>query len=144
MRILFSTPVKMVGSMNQPLPHSGRVAGVPPSCNSQPSSLAMSMYFSTFSYCGGVVTGPTSVLMSIGFPIFALFANSTTRRTKSSWMERCTSSREPAMQVCPVAAKMPEIAPLTALSRLASSKTMLGDLPPSSRLTFLRPAAAAW
>jgi hypothetical protein len=39
------------------------------------------------------------------------------------------------MQVWPVAAKMPEIAPLTAASR--SAKMMFGDLPPSSRLTCL-------
>ncbi len=42
------------------------------------------------------------------------------------------------MQVWPVAAKMPETAPLTASSRLQSSNTMLGDLPPSSSDTFLK------
>ncbi len=41
------------------------------------------------------------------------------------------------MQVCPVAAKMPEIAPPTASSRIQSSNTMFGDLPPSSSETFL-------
>jgi hypothetical protein len=46
--------------------------------------------------------------------------------------------REPAMQVCPVAAKMPDTAPLTASSRSASSNTMFGDLPPSSSPTFLK------
>ena len=39
------------------------------------------------------------------------------------------------MQVWPVAAKMPEIAPAAAASRSQSSNTMLGDLPPSSRVT---------
>jgi len=48
------------------------------------------------------------------------------------------------MQVCPVAAKMPETAPLTAASKSASAKTTLGDLPPSSRLTCLKSRAAAW
>ena len=47
------------------------------------------------------------------------------------------------MQVWPVAAKMPEIAPLTALSISASSNTMFGDLPPSSMLTRFSPRAAA-
>ena len=47
------------------------------------------------------------------------------------------------MQVCPVAAKMPEIAPLTASSRMQSSNTMLGDLPPSSSDTFLKLLAAS-
>ena len=42
------------------------------------------------------------------------------------------------MQVWPVAAKMPEMTPLTALSRSASSNTMFGDLPPSSSVTCLR------
>ena len=46
------------------------------------------------------------------------------------------------MQVCPVAAKIPATAPLTALSRFASANTMLGDLPPSSRLTRLMSFAA--
>src|SRR5258706_13178424 len=46
------------------------------------------------------------------------------------------------MQVCPVAAKIPDTAPLTASSMTASSNTMLGDLPPSSSPTFLKPRAA--
>ena len=63
--------------------------------------------------------------------------------TNSSWMLSCTSRREPAMQVWPVAAKMPEIAPLTASSMIASSNTMLGDLPPSSSDTCLNACAAS-
>ena len=47
------------------------------------------------------------------------------------------------MQVCPVAAKMPEMTPGTADFTSASSKTMLGDLPPSSSETRLMPRAAA-
>ena len=47
------------------------------------------------------------------------------------------------MHVCPVAAKMPEIAPLTASSKIQSSNTMLGDLPPSSSETFLKVLAAS-
>ena len=46
------------------------------------------------------------------------------------------------MQVWPVAAKMPATTPLAAASRSASSKTMLGDLPPSSSVTRARCAAA--
>ena len=44
------------------------------------------------------------------------------------------------MHVCPVAAKMPEITPFTALSMSASSNTMFGDLPPSSIVTRFMPA----
>ena len=49
------------------------------------------------------------------------------------------------MQVWPVAAKMPASAPMIAFLRSASSKMMLGDLPPSSRVagTRARPATAA-
>ncbi len=89
-----------------------------------------------------VVTGPTWVSSDMGLPMRAVLAKATRRSTKASWMLSCTSRREPAMQVWPVAAKMPAMAPLTALSSCASSKTMLGDLPPNSRLTFLRPEAA--
>ncbi len=42
-----------------------------------------------------------------------------------------------------MAAKMPETTPLTADSRSASSNTMLGDFPPSSRLTCLSSGAAS-
>ena len=46
------------------------------------------------------------------------------------------------MQVCPVAANTPAMTPLTALSRSASSKTICGDLPPSSSDTRAPRAAA--
>ena len=73
----------------------------------------------------------------------AVRANATSRSTNSSWIVSCTSRREPAMQVWPLAAKMPDTAPLTASSMTASSNTMLGDLPPSSSVTgFNWPAAA--
>ena len=45
----------------------------------------------------------------------ASLATSTSVLTNSSWIERCSSRREPAMQVWPVAAKMPEMAPMTAV-----------------------------
>jgi hypothetical protein len=48
------------------------------------------------------------------------------------------------MHVWPVAAKMPETTPLLVASRSASSKTMFGDFPPSSRLTFARWSAASF
>ena len=40
--------------------------------------------------------------------------------------------------------KMPDAAPGMATDRSASGNTIAGDLPPSSRLTFLRLPAAAW
>ena len=94
-------------------------------------------------YCGGVVTGPTWVSSLLGSPSRACLAMATSFSTNWSWMLSCRSSREPAMQVWPVAAKMPEMAPLTASSRMQSSNTMLGDLPPSSSDTFLKVLAAS-
>ena len=132
MRMWLRTPVKMVGCTNQPVPHSGAVPLSPPSTAVAPSARAMSMYSSTLRYCGGVVIGPTWVSALIGSPMRAVRATASRRSTKASWMLSCTSSREPAMQVWPVAAKMPEIAPNAACSRSASSNTTLGDLPPSS------------
>ena len=59
----------------------------------------------------------------------AVFASASSFSMNASWMLSCSSRREPAMQVWPVAAKMPETAPFTASSRFASSNTMFGDLP---------------
>jgi hypothetical protein len=42
-RIWLFTPEKIVGSMNQPSPHSGRAAGLPPSASCAPSFCAMPM-----------------------------------------------------------------------------------------------------
>ena len=75
MRIEFFTPLKIVGSTNQPSPHSGALGRFPPSTGVAPSAFAISMYFSTFSSCGLFVMGPTWVSSSIGFPIFAVFAS---------------------------------------------------------------------
>ena len=94
-------------------------------------------------YWGLVVIGPTWVSLLAGSPMRAVEAKATSLSVKASWMESWTSRRDPAMQVWPVAAKMPDTAPLTAPSMSASSKTMLGDLPPSSSVTGFRPLAAA-
>ncbi len=88
------------------------------------------------------MTGPTCVSVLLGSPSRAVFAIAMSFSTNSSWMVSWSSRREPAMQVWPVAAKIPEIAPETASSRMASSKTMFGDLPPSSSETFLKLFAA--
>ncbi len=51
-------------------------------------------------------------------------------------MPDCTISRLAQTQVWPVLRYLLAIAPSTAASRSASSKTMNGALPPSSRLSF--------
>src|SRR5260370_29089535 len=47
-------------------------------------------------------------------------------------MLSCINSREPAQHTCPWLNQIPSTSPSTVLSRSASSKTMKGDLPPSS------------
>ena len=51
---------------------------------------------------------------------------------------RAAGRREPALHTSPLPPKMPQNAPFMAASKSASGKTMLGDLPPSSRLSRLR------
>ena len=60
------------------------------------------------------------------------------RRRKSSAMVSWRMSREPAMQAWPWLWKMAKAEPFTAASMLASAKTMLAPLPPSSSCTRLR------
>ena len=57
-------------------------------------------------------------------------------------MLSCTNSRDPAMQVCPVAAKIPAIPPETAAARSASGNTIWADFPPSSKVSRLKSADA--
>ena len=49
-----------------------------------------------------------------------------------SAMFSCTSRRDPAQQTCPWLNQIASTTPSTTLSRSESSKTMKGDLPPSS------------
>ena len=58
-------------------------------------------------------------------------------------MPRWTYSREPARHTWPALLKTARIDQSTAPASSASSKTMLAPLPPSSRLTGTRLAAAA-
>src|SRR4051794_4127839 len=57
-------------------------------------------------------------------------------------MPDATNSLEPAKQICPELRKIASTAQWTALSRSASSKTMLAPFPPSSRETGARWVAA--
>ena len=84
MRMRLFTPVKMVGSTNQPSPHSGREARDPPTATPAPSPLAMSMYFRIFSSCGWLAIGPTWVSALIGSPILASLNMATSLSTKRS------------------------------------------------------------
>ena len=50
-------------------------------------------------------------------------------------MARCTSARVPDSQTWPLCMNVPQSTPAAAMSRSASSRTMLADLPPSSSVT---------
>jgi hypothetical protein len=80
---------------------------------------------------------------SIPEPSLIDLAISATPSTTSSNLSCWTNSREPAMQHWLWLKKIALAAPSTAPAS-ASSKTMFGLLPPSSRVTFLRLPAAAW
>ncbi len=70
-------------------------------------------------------------------------AMSATPETTSSNRLSWTNSREPATQHWPWLKKIALAAPGMARAGSTSSKTTLGLLPPSSRLTFFRLPAAA-
>ncbi len=68
-------------------------------------------------------------------------ASAMNRPRKSSAIDSCRMSREPAMQAWPWLWKIANAEPLTAASMSASAKTMLAPLPPSSSWTrFTLPA----
>ena len=67
----------------------------------------------------------------------------TSRPTTSSATASNTNSRLVARQAWPQLKKRPTLAALTARSRSASSQTIIGSDPPSSRVTRLRCSAAA-
>ena len=115
----------------------------PPVTSRAPSASAAAIRPCTFSRWPSKATGPISVSASSGSPSRTVAARAATRSSSSSCTARSTSSREPAMHVCPVAANTPATTPLAAASRSASANTTCGDLPPSSRLTRARCPAAA-
>jgi hypothetical protein len=141
-----STPVKMVGATNWPAAcSSGPVAGPPPSTQVRALGFARCRCrTSTFSYCGSRGHRADIGVGRIHRVSPMRAANGRARRAASVnrfadpafWSSR----REPAMQVWPVAAKMPEIdAHDGGLVEVGNpSNTMLGDLPPSSSETRLQ------
>ena len=70
-------------------------------------------------------------------------AASVSAATNSSWMPGPASTRVAAVQSWPALKSPAPAMPSAAFSMSASSKTMTGALPPSSRWTRLRSAAAA-
>ena len=62
------TPVKTVGSTNQPPARRGSVGTRPPAASVAPSPRAMSMYDSTLSCCAFEMIAPIVVAGSVGGP----------------------------------------------------------------------------
>ena len=77
--------------------------------------------------------------MPVGMP----FAASASAATNSSWMPACTSTRVAAVQSWPALKRPAPAMPSAAFAMSASSNTMHGALPPSSRCTRLRSWEAA-
>ena len=125
--------ISTVGSMKKP-----RSPNVPPPASAvAPSALPDSRKLLTRLNCSSDTIGPIWVLTSKPEPSLIDFAISATPPTTSSKRFWCTNSREPATQHWPWLKKMALADPSIAASS-ASSKTMFGLLPPSSRLTFFR------
>src|SRR5579859_3853569 len=95
-------------------------SGWPPAATVAPSLAADSRNDSTLRYCGSVATGPISVSAARGSPSWIDRARSAIFATSASCTDRATSSRDPAMQVWPVAANTPASTPLQAASKSAS------------------------
>ena len=84
-----------------------------------------------------------SVDSAVGSPTRSSRAAATKRSTNSSWIDCSTRMRLPARQTSPLLWKIPAMLPGTARSRSQSAKTMLADLPPSSKETGVSAGAAA-
>ena len=142
----WNSPLTLTSWKLAPALAAGFTAVIKPSEFTSASMIELAKLFTEAGFPNGVVnvaTGPIWVPASVGSPSLTSFVKSISLATKVSWIERCTRSRDPAWQLWPVAAKIPETTPLTACSRSASSKTMLGDLPPSSSVTVLKLRAAS-
>ena len=95
------------------------------------------MCSSTLATAASSINGPCSTPSSNPLPTLSARTASERRSTNASWIPSCTSSRFAQTHVWPVLRNFDAIAPSTAASRSASSKTRSGALPPSSSETFL-------
>ena len=88
------------------------------------------------------MAGPICTVSSSPLPTFSFLARSTRRSTNSRWTPFCTMIRLVAVQRRPVVPIAPLRVPTTARSRLASSSTIIGFLPPNSSEQCLKLWAA--
>ncbi len=84
-----------------------------------------------------------SLLLSSGSPTRSLPSRAASLARIAPATPSCTSNREPAQQTWPWLNQIESTTPSTALSMSASSKTMNGDLPPSSSVRLLPLPAVA-
>ena len=127
------TPVSSVGSKNRP-PRSWRRRRAAPR---RPWRARRRRAHDLLEPCWSI-SGPTSTPCSVPGPTRSArdrLARSARRRRRGS--PSCTSRRLAAMQTWPALRNLQMIAPATAASRSASSKTRNGALPPSSSESFL-------
>src|SRR5581483_2546664 len=102
---------------------------------------ASAMWASTLPNASSLISGPWSTSSSNPFPTRSACTAAPSRSTKASWIPDWTRSRLAQTQVWPAFLNFEAIAPSTASSRSASSKTISGALPPSSSATFFTVAA---
>mmetsp|Transcript_27102 Transcript_27102/g.48884 ORF Transcript_27102/g.48884 Transcript_27102/m.48884 type:complete len:247 (-) Transcript_27102:502-1242(-) len=114
----------------------------PPVSSRAPSFFPVSMYPRTLSICWVSTCGPWSTCPK-GSPTRRSWAALTNLLANSSYTSLWTKMRVPAQQTWPWLAKTPIAAQATASSRSASPKMIVGDLPPSSNVTFFRFVSAA-
>ena len=113
----------------------------PPSRSSAPSRMELLTTSSMFNAASLFITGPISVDSSIGFPIFSLLVFSIRRSMNSSATLLSRMILLTPQHIWPENVKAPVTASSTAFSISASSRTINGSFPPSSRVSFL---LAAW
>jgi hypothetical protein len=134
-----ATSVNRVGGKNQPSRgqlHEG--------CHSTaPSSRPRCTRSWIFCSCTGAMIAPMSTALSSGSPTRNVSIRPLSLATSRSATPSCTRIREPAQQTWPWLNQIASTTPSTTLSRSASGKTMKGDLPPSSRESFLPLPAVA-
>ena len=110
---------------------------LPPTITLAPFFTASSMCSWTLAMAALLISGPVVVPASVPSPTFSFFTASASLVAKASYTPSCTRRRLAQTHVCPALRYFDIMAPCTAASRSASSKTMNGALPPSSSPTFL-------
>src|SRR6266851_1808275 len=92
-------------------------------------------YDATCARCAAEISGPISVAAEAGSPTATPFTAGSSSSMNRSRTESCTRILDRAQQSCPALSNTAYGAVAAARTRLASAKTMLALLPPSSRVS---------